>query len=62
MRKIIFLYNTLMMDDPSTARILIEKGTIKKLEEVLKKFKDDQDMTENVRFFWFFFFSSRFVR
>ncbi|RUS19625.1 hypothetical protein BC937DRAFT_87187 [Endogone sp. FLAS-F59071] len=48
MRKIIFMYNTLVMDDANTARILIEKGIIKKLEEVLEKFKDDEDMVENV--------------
>jgi len=46
LHKIIFLYNTLMMENASTAQILLEKGMVKRLEEVLEKFKDDEDMVE----------------
>jgi len=35
-----------LIEDASTAQILIDKETVKRLEEVLEKFKDDEDMVE----------------
>ncbi|RUS28049.1 hypothetical protein BC938DRAFT_482402 [Jimgerdemannia flammicorona] len=46
LRKIIFLYNTLMAEDPATAPVLRDNGTVAKLEEVLGKFGEDEDMVE----------------
>ncbi|RUS28050.1 hypothetical protein BC938DRAFT_482402 [Jimgerdemannia flammicorona] len=48
LRKIIFLYNTLMAEDPATAPVLRDNGTVAKLEEVLGKFGEDEDMVEKV--------------
>ncbi|KAI8093732.1 armadillo-type protein [Halteromyces radiatus] len=47
-RKVIFLYNTLMIENPSLAEELVKDGMVKVLDDVIVKYtiEDDEDLVE----------------
>ncbi|KAI9264453.1 armadillo-type protein [Sporodiniella umbellata] len=49
LRKVVFLYNSLMFDDPALPKKLAEDGTLDEFKRVMAEYSEDEDMVEKAQ-------------